>query len=119
MTALLRLDEVGLATVQDGGRWGWAHVGVPAAGAQHRARCLAATGLIRGRLDDGAPAVEVLDGRLTARAQQRVAVCVVGPSTVEVDGLPAALGAVLAVEAGSTIRIAPAGSGPVYLAVGG
>ena len=105
--SLLRVDEVGLATVQDGGRWGWAHVGVPVAGAQHRARCLVATGLILGRLDERAPAVELLDGRLVATARQGVAICVVGPATVEVDGFPAALGAVVAVDAGSTIRIAP------------
>lgn len=64
------------ATVQDGGRTGWAHLGVPRSGAFDRRAHAQANRLVGN--DSGAPVVEVLLGGLVFRTDSAVTVAVTG-----------------------------------------
>lgn len=119
MTTLAAVVQAGLATIQDGGRRGHEHVGVPRSGALHRARYLVATALLSGEPDGRLPAIEILAGAVTVQSAVGIAVGVVGPAEVTVDGLSAATGSVFVAAAGSHIRVTHAGPGPCYLVVEG
>lgn len=114
-----RVHHAGLATVQDGGRYGYEQVGVPAAGALHRARYLLASALLRGEPDASVPAVEILAGRFALSAETDLVLAVVGPAAVHVAGRPAAVGTVIEVATGVEVMVTPQGRGPVYLVVDG
>lgn len=117
MTPIASVRSVGWATVQDGGRRGFTHVGVPVSGAWHRERYLLAASLIGA--GDRQPAIELLAGSLTLAFTQATVVAVCGPARVFVDGGRGATGAVLAVAVGSEVSIAPDGRGPVYVVIDG
>ncbi|MFE8008724.1 biotin-dependent carboxyltransferase family protein [Streptomyces sp. NPDC057418] len=110
-----------LTTVQDGGRTGWAHLGVPRAGAlDGPARRLA------NRLVGNAPGAAVLETTLTGCAVRlsgaRSVTAVVGGAgcRVTVDGRPVAWGAPVRVPAGAVLEAGPAVHGlRSYLAFGG
>ncbi|MFM7064109.1 MAG: hypothetical protein ACKO04_11545 [Actinomycetes bacterium] len=110
---------VGLATVQDGGRPGWADAGVPSSGAWHRGRYLAATALLAGHPDVSGPAVELVAGDLDLEVLADTVGAVVGPATLEIDGRHAAVGTALPAAAGARWVVRPHGRGPVYLVVAG
>lgn len=109
----------GVSTVQDGGRHGYADIGVPVSGAWHRERHLLATGLLTGVLDPGVPAIELLAGSLHLLLHADTFLTSVGPAAAHVDGHPAAVDTCLAVSAGSRVRIDHRGPGPVYVALAG
>ncbi|MBI1352627.1 MAG: hypothetical protein GC156_16120 [Actinomycetales bacterium] len=109
----------GLSTVQDGGRAGLGAVGVPRSGALHTERYLVATALISGVPDPRIPAVELLEGTLELEVVRDVAVAVVGPADVAVDGQPMAGGATVMAAAGSRWSVSWRGPGPSYVAVSG
>jgi len=113
------VDLVGLATIQDGGRTGYAHVGVPVSGAFHRERYLIATALVTGRLDPRQPALELLTGDLHLTAAVDMVLAVVGPASVLVDDRRAAVGTTARVPARSQVRVRHEGPGPVYVVVAG
>ena len=92
---------------------------MPVAGALHRERYLIATGLLRGRIDDRAPAIEVLAGTLALDIDVDTVVAVVGPAALQVDGRDAAVGACIAVRAGEHVAVTHLGPGPAYLALAG
>ncbi len=117
--ALATIREVGLATVQDGGRFGYQRIGVPQAGVLHRSRYLVAAALLTGSPDDRVPALEILAGSLELLARHALAVAVVGPARVVVDGRAAANGTVVEVPDGSSLAVQRDGRGPVYCVVGG
>lgn len=120
MTALLAtVARSGLATVQDGGRRGFADVGVPMAGALHTGRYLQATAAIRGASDPSCPAVEILDGDLVLATHVPVVACLVGPAAWTVDGRRAAVAASVLVPGGVEVHVRHRGPGPTYLTVAG
>lgn len=116
---LATVTSPALATVQDGGRSGWAHLGVPQSGALHRERYLLATALVRGELDPSCPAVEVLAGAFALRAARDLVFGVTGPADVTVDDDAVLAGTAMRAAAGATVRLAWRGPGPAYLTVAG
>lgn len=113
------VDPGPLTTVQDRGRPGWAHLGVPRAGAVDRPAADLAN-----RLVGNAPEAAVLEttlGGVTVRVSAAMAVSVTGaPASVEVDGRAVAFGEPVAVPAGATVRVGAATTGlRSYLAVAG
>jgi biotin-dependent carboxylase-like uncharacterized protein len=113
------LAAPGLVTVQDLGRVGLAHLGVPRAGPLDRPAAALAGRLVGN--DAGAAVLEVTLGGITLRAGAGRWVAVTGaPCPVAVDG--AARGHIRAewVPVGAELRLGPAVSGVrSYLAVGG
>ncbi|MFF2957091.1 biotin-dependent carboxyltransferase family protein [Kitasatospora sp. NPDC057965] len=108
-----------LTTVQDLGRRGVAHLGVPRAGALDEPALRAANRLVGNA--PGAAALETTLGGIAVRALRPLTVAVTGaPSPVRVDGRPAAWGAPVAVPAGAVLDVGAATSGVrAYLAVAG
>jgi allophanate hydrolase subunit 2 len=119
MGSLATVRASGLATVQDGGRWGWTDIGVPVAGALHRARYLVATGLLVGNADDTCPTIELLAGRLVLDVEVATAMCVVGPANVDITGQDVPTGTVVATSPGAVVTVRHGAAGPVYVAIAG
>ncbi|MEU0164536.1 biotin-dependent carboxyltransferase family protein [Streptomyces iakyrus] len=108
-----------LTTVQDAGRPGHAHLGVPRSGALDRP----AAGLAN-RLVGNPPGTAVLETTLdgcAVRPRSTVTVAVTGaPCPITVDGRPAAWGAPVRVPGGALLDVGPAVSGlRAYVAVSG
>ncbi|MFG3323190.1 biotin-dependent carboxyltransferase family protein [Streptomyces sp. NPDC048171] len=108
-----------LTTVQDRGRPGHAHLGVPRSGALD-----APAAALVNRLVGNPPEAAVLETTLTGcalRPRCAVTVAVGGaPCPVTVDGRPASWGAPVGVPAGALLDVGPAGSGVrSYVAVSG
>lgn len=118
-TLLATMRAAGVATIQDGGRRGFADVGVPTSGAFHRLRYLVATALVSSGPDETIPALELLGGRLELDVVTDVVLAAVGPASLRMDGRRAAVGAALHVEAGTRAVVEHLGAGPVYVTVGG
>ncbi|RGD56097.1 biotin-dependent carboxyltransferase family protein [Kitasatospora xanthocidica] len=108
-----------LTTVQDLGRRGVAHLGVPRAGALDEPALRAANRLVGN--EPGAAGLETTLGGVALRAVAAVLVAVTGaPSPVRVDGRPAAWGAPVLVPAGAVLEVGAATAGVRgYLAVAG
>ncbi len=108
-----------LTTVQDLGRRGVAHLGVPRAGAVDEPALRAANRLVGN--DPGAAALETTLGGVAVRALRPLLVAVAGaPAPVRVDGRPAPWGAQVAVPAGAVLDVGAATAGVrAYLAVAG
>jgi biotin-dependent carboxylase-like uncharacterized protein len=106
-------------TVQDLGRPGLAHLGVPRSGALD-AGALRSANRLAGNPPDAA-GLEITLGGLRARATRAMTLAVTGaPCRITVDGRPADLGLPLSVRAGATVDIGRATAGlRVYLAAGG
>jgi biotin-dependent carboxylase-like uncharacterized protein len=93
-----------LATVQDGGRVGWASIGVPRSGAADRGSAELANRLVGNRPD--AAVVEVTAGGLRLRAERTVLVAVTGaPAPPAVDGRAVPLNAPVTVPAGAVLSL--------------
>lgn len=108
-----------LTTVQDAGRPGHAHLGVPRSGALDRP----AADLVN-RLVGNPPAAAVLETTLdgcAVRPRSTVTVAVAGaPCRVTVDGRPVAWGGPVRVPAGALLDVGPAESGVrAYLGISG
>jgi allophanate hydrolase subunit 2 len=108
----------GLATIQDGGRPGFASVGVPTSGAFHRMRYLIATALLSGEPDEHRPAIELLDGTLALDVVTPTVLAVVGPAVLSIDGRPAAGGTAVRVQPGE-VEVVHGGPGPAYVVLDG
>ncbi|MEU5002508.1 biotin-dependent carboxyltransferase family protein [Streptomyces sp. NPDC021622] len=108
-----------LTTVQDQGRPGHAHLGVPRSGALDPAAARLANRLV-GNPPDAAVLETTLNG-CSVRPRCEVTVAVAGaPCPVRVDGRPAAWGAPVRVPAGALLDIGAAVSGVrSYVAFGG
>ncbi|GAA4992517.1 biotin-dependent carboxyltransferase family protein [Kitasatospora paranensis] len=119
MTDLLVVRPGPLTTVQDLGRRGVAHLGVPRAGALDEPALRAANRLLGN--PPGAAALETTLGGVALRALAPAVVAVTGaPAPVRVGGRPAAWGAAVAVPAGALLEVGPATHGVrSYLAVAG
>ncbi|MEV4614661.1 biotin-dependent carboxyltransferase family protein [Kitasatospora sp. NPDC049258] len=119
-TAELEVVRPGpLTTVQDLGRRGVAHLGVPRAGALDEPALRAVNRLVGN--PDGAAALETTLGGVALRALARCVVAVGGaPAPVTVDGRPGAWGAAVTLRPGAVVEVGPATHGVrSYLAVAG
>lgn len=113
------LDAGALTTLQDLGRTGFAHLGVPRAGALD-----APAAALANRLVGNGPGAAVLETTMSGCALLSALpawVAVTGaPCAVTVDGRRVAFGAAVRVPAGATVRIGAAASGVrSYVAVAG
>ncbi|MER5889867.1 biotin-dependent carboxyltransferase family protein [Streptomyces sp. NPDC001941] len=108
-----------LTTVQDLGRPGHAHLGVPRSGALDPAALRLANRLV-GNAPDAAALETTVDGT-ALRPRCPVTVAVLGaPCAVRVDGRPAAWGAPVTVAAGAVLDVGPALRGlRAYVALAG
>jgi biotin-dependent carboxylase-like uncharacterized protein len=113
------VDPGALTTVQDLGRPGWAHLGVPRSGALDAPALRLANRLVGNR--DSAAALETTLSGLTLRPDRATTLAVAGaPCDVRVDGRPASWGAAVPVPAGAEVRIGPATEGVrSYVALSG
>ncbi|MFF2011831.1 biotin-dependent carboxyltransferase family protein [Streptomyces sp. NPDC058195] len=120
MTGAVQVVRAGaLTTVQDSGRTGWAHLGVPRSGALD-----VPAARLANRLAGNGPDAALLETTVTGCAVRpdRPVLVVVGgaPCRVTVDGRPVAWGAPVRVPAGAVLDAGPAVRGlRGYLAFGG
>lgn len=115
---MIRVRLAGLTLVQDSGRHGHQHVGVPVSGAFDAQRHSQALQLLR--QPAGTPVFEMLGDLFEFSAQENpVMFAVVGPADTYVDGQNAGSNHVLSVEpfVSVTVRRNPSNSGPIYVAV--
>ena len=120
MTGHLTVESTtGLVTVQDLGRRGLAHLGVPRAGAADAGSAALAHRLVGNPPD--AALLEVTLGSIRVTSSRSATVAVTGARcSVTVGERPAAFGHALSVTAGSTVIVGPPEAGArTYLAVGG
>ena len=119
MSAIDIISPGPLSTIQDLGRPGYAHLGVPRSGAANRDSMGLANRLVGNT--EYAAVIESTMGGLSLRASAPVVVAVTGAlATVRVDGTPVGLGAALPLRAGAELSIAIPTSGcRTYLAVRG
>lgn len=104
------VDPGPLSTLQDRGRWGWAHLGVPRAGALDRGAAALARRLVGGAPDDAV--VETTMGGVVLRTHRAVTLAVTGASCdVAVDGRGVAHTAPVTVPADAMVRVGPAVAG--------
>lgn len=117
--ALIVLEPGPSTTVQDQGRPGWAHLGVPRSGALD-----ARSAALANRLVGNHPAAALLEttfGGVSLRAEAAMSVAVTGAeAAVLVSGRERAFGAPVTVRAGETLTVGPARWGVrSYVAVAG
>jgi biotin-dependent carboxylase-like uncharacterized protein len=113
------LDPGPLTTVQDCGRPGWAHVGVPRAGAADRRSAAFANALVGNH-----PCDALLEATLAGpslRVGSDVVVAVTGAkASITVDGLPARADTALFLRSGSELVVGRAAQGArIYIAFSG
>lgn len=119
MTSLTVLATGPLATVQDTGRPGYAHVGVPRSGGADRASLALANRLVGNT--ESAGVIEATMGGLRIRVDADVLVAVTGADTVvRRNGIPEGLAAAVVLRAGDELALdAPTWGLRNYLAVRG
>ncbi|MDL9948824.1 biotin-dependent carboxyltransferase family protein [Gordonia sp. ABSL11-1] len=117
--SLLIVDPGPFATVQDLGRGGYAHLGVPAAGGADRSSLTLANRLVGNA--ESAAVVETTLGRLCIRARGDLLVAVTGAQTaVRVDDVPVGVDAAVPLGAGAELSVGtPVRGCRNYLAVRG
>lgn len=113
------VDPGPLTTIQDGGRPGWAHLGVPRSGALDASAATLANRLV-GNHEDAA-VLETTLGGVAVRASVAMTIAVTGADAlVDVGGRSVALREPVTVRGGQTVRVGPARAGVrSYLAVAG
>lgn len=112
-------DPGPLTTVQDVGRLGWAHLGVPRSGALDLPAAALANRLVGN--GDGAAVLETTLGGVTLRLSTAMTVAVTGAeAVVSFDGRPVAFGEPVTAQAGTTVTVGRATVGVrSYVAVAG
>ena len=112
-------DPGPLTTVQDVGRLGWAHLGVPRSGALDLPAAALANRLVGNR--DEAAVLETTLGGVTFRVSTAMTVAVTGAdAVVSFDGRPVAFGEPVTAHAGATVTVGRAIVGArSYVAVAG
>ena len=113
------IDPGPLTTVQDAGRPGWAHLGVPRSGALDPVAAALANRLVGNR--DRVAVLETTSGGVTVRLSTAMTVAATGAdAVVSVDGRPVAFAEPVSAHAGSTVTVGRAREGVrSYLAVAG
>ncbi|SDU58448.1 biotin-dependent carboxyltransferase family protein [Gordonia westfalica] len=119
MTTLTVLATGPLATFQDRGRHGYAHLGVPTSGGADRGSLMLANRLVGN--DESAATIEVTLGGLRVRADGDVLAVVTGADTaVRHNGVPVGLAAAVVLHEGDELAVDPPSWGlRNYLAVRG
>lgn len=119
MRRLTFLDAGPLTTVQDRGRPGWAHLGVPRSGALDGPALDLANRLVGNAVS--AAGLETTLGGVTFRVSAGITVAVTGAQAeVFVDDRPVGWGEPVSARAGQTLRVGPARDGlRCYLAFAG
>jgi biotin-dependent carboxylase-like uncharacterized protein len=120
MRAPILVEKPGLrTTMQDAGRAGWAHLGVPRSGAVDALSRRLANALVNN--DDDAAVLETTLSGPALRFGEDCFVAVTGaPCPVHIDDEPASFGTVALVRAGRLLRIGPAAVGlHTYVAAAG
>lgn len=120
MTASLTVLDAGpMTTVQDLGRRGFAHLGVPRSGALDAEAAGYANRLVGNSVD--AAVLETTLGGVAVRVDGQVSVAVTGaPAAVSVEGRPRPFAETFTVRRGETVTVGPAQSGlRSYLAFSG
>jgi biotin-dependent carboxylase-like uncharacterized protein len=117
--ALTVVDAGPLTTIQDAGRRGYAHLGVPRSGWLDAPAARLANRLVGN--DAGAALLETTVGGVTLRAEAALTVAVTGAEAdVLVDGRGAAWGEPVSLRAGAVLGVGPARRGVrSYVAVAG
>ncbi len=116
MNGTLRVLHADLTLIQDRGRFGYTHLGVPVCGAWD-AQKYSLLGQLLDYLDE--PAFEILGGTLTLTSSSDAIIAVVGGATVSCDGRTFPTEHTWVLPARSVLSITSAGAGPVYLGVAG
>jgi len=99
-----------LTTVQDLGRSGYAHLGVPLSGAADRGSLKLANRLVGN--DESAAGLEVTTGGLRVIARTTMLVAVTGATAdLTIDGTPAAFATAIRVRGGEELALGPSTSG--------
>lgn len=113
------IDPGALTTVQDLGRPGWAHLGVPRSGALDQPALRLANRLVGN--PEPAAALETTLSGVTLRLTDAAALAVTGARCdVQVDGRAVSWGAAVPVPSGAEVRVGPAADGArSYVAVAG
>jgi biotin-dependent carboxylase-like uncharacterized protein len=108
-----------LLTVQDRGRAGWAHIGVPESGAADPLGRLWAN--IRVGNDESYPVLETTLTGAEVRFHEATTVAVSGPEAlIEINGRPVPFGGAYEVEEGDVLKVGPPAAGVRnYIAVAG
>jgi biotin-dependent carboxylase-like uncharacterized protein len=119
MTSFEVLAPGALTTIQDLGRPGWAHIGVPRSGAADRSALILANRLVGNQ--DGAAALETTLAGPRLKFGGAAAVALTGaPVRARVGDRPVAMNEMFAVDAGDELRVGNADSGlRTYLALAG
>ena len=112
----LRILHSDLTLIQDRGRFGYAHLGVPACGAWD-AQKYSLLGRLLDSLDE--PAFEILGGTLTLTSSSDAIIAVVGDATLSLAGHAFPTEHTWVLPAGSVLHVTSNGAGPVYLGVAG
>ena len=117
--SLTVVEVRGLCTVQDRGRFGYAHLGVPRAGVLDHPAAELANRLVGNPVE--AAVIETTVGGLSVRASAAMTAAVTGADgPLTLAGRPADRGVALALGNGDLLEIGPAASGVrAYLAVAG
>ncbi|MGC5248773.1 biotin-dependent carboxyltransferase family protein [Gordonia sp. DT219] len=106
MTVIEVITPGPFATIQDLGRPGLAHLGVPQSGAADRASMTLANRLVGNQ--ESAATIETTLGGLRIRAHHRAVVAVTGAGApVTVDDAPVGLGAAIIIESGAQLALGP------------
>jgi biotin-dependent carboxylase-like uncharacterized protein len=109
-SSLVVVDAGPSLLVQDGGRRGWAHLGVPPSGALDPGALALANRLVGNA--ETAAGLEVLLGGVRLRAESSARVAVTGaPMEVVVGGQPRPWGEALSVRAGDELELRPGPTG--------
>ena len=112
----LRILHSDLTLIQDRGRAGYAHLGVPVCGAWD-AQKYSLLGRLLDYLDG--PAFEILGGTLTLTSSSDAIIAVVGDATLSLAGHTFPTEHTWVLPAGSVLHVTSTGAGPVYLGVAG
>ncbi len=116
MNGTLRVLHADLTLIQDRGRSGYAHLGVPVCGAWD-AEKYSLLGRLLDYLDE--PAFEILAGTLTLTSSSDAIIAIIGDATVSCDGHTFPTEHTWVLPARSVLSVTSADAGPVYLGVAG
>ncbi len=121
VTEGVRVRRVGLSLLQDRGRWGLQHIGVPPSGAWHTGRFEQVGALLEpsSQRKSGPIAIEILAGGCEFDVLRELRWAVVGQVRAALDGRPVPTGTVIWARVGSRISVDALGEGPAYLSFEG
>lgn len=110
----IRVLSAGITTIQDGGREGYADLGIPTSGAWDRHAYSRITGLLS--IHTG-PVLECLAGDLALEADKDIVWAWTGPARAELNGSPIPAETLIAGQ--GRIVLERTGTGPIYFATAG